>query len=227
MFWADQLLEKKIGKEVINDSWTPSGIIHMGSLKGPVIHDTLYKLLKEKKTDVTFMYGFDDMDPIDGLPANLMKTHEKYLGIPIFQSPSPDGNGTFGDYFGRKMKALLDALDIRPDTLYRTSELYKKGTFNNAIKIVLDNAAGVRKVYGDMYKKAIPDTWFPFPSYLSKCGKLGTTKVTGWDGESRFVCEPGHGCLGKRMRTSGSRSVQWKRKNAVKVEGRRNGGHLA
>ena len=48
MFWADKLLENQKGKQLVNDSWTPSGIIHMGSLKGPVIHDTLFRILKEK-----------------------------------------------------------------------------------------------------------------------------------------------------------------------------------
>src|SRR5689334_11003360 len=106
MFWADELLKNISGKQLINDSWTPSGIVHMGSLKGPVIHDTLFRILKEKKIDVEFQYGFDDMDPIDGLPADLRKTHEQYMGVPIFIAPSPDGNGSFGDYFSKRMKYL-------------------------------------------------------------------------------------------------------------------------
>ena len=79
MFWADKLLENNSGKQIVNDSWTPSGIIHMGSLKGPVIHDTLFLILKEKGADVKFMYGFDDFDPIDGLPPDLKDSHSKYL----------------------------------------------------------------------------------------------------------------------------------------------------
>jgi lysyl-tRNA synthetase class I len=41
MFWADELLQNmqsipasRPEKEWINDAWTPSGIIHMGGLKG-------------------------------------------------------------------------------------------------------------------------------------------------------------------------------------------------
>ena len=224
MFWADKLLENVKGKQVINDSWTPSGIVHMGSLKGPVIHDTLYKILKQKKSDVEFRYGFDDMDPIDGLPSDLMKTHEKYLGIPIYIAPSPDGNGTFSDYYSNIMRSLFENLDINPVVIYRTSELYKEGFFNNAIKIVLDNAAGVRKVYEEMYKKKLSETWFPFQVICPSCGKLGTTRVNSWDGkevgfecaEKLVVWAKGCGAVGKISPFDGNGKMVWKVEWAAK-----------
>lgn len=43
MFWADKLLEGRKGSEWINDAWTPSGMVHMGSLKGPIMHDNNYE----------------------------------------------------------------------------------------------------------------------------------------------------------------------------------------
>ncbi len=217
MFWADKLLENRKGKEVIHDAWTPSGIVHMGSLKGPVIHDVLYKILKEKGVDVIFKYGLDDADPIDGLPPDLQATYAKYLGIPIYKAPSPDGNGSFGDFFGNKMKTLLDALDIHPQ-IYKTSDLYINGQYNKAIQIVLYNAATIRKVYGEIYKKKIPDSWFPMQVICPTCGKLGTTKVTGWDGKMvRFSCEEklvtwaqGCGTQGEISPFNGSGKMSWK-----------------
>src|SRR5258705_13585729 len=112
MFWADKLLERVEGSQIINDSWTPSGSIHMGSLKGPVIHDTLFRILKKQKKDVKFMYGIDDADHLDGVPPNLEKTHNQYLGFPLFKVPSPDGKGNFAEYYGNKMQTLLKELHI-------------------------------------------------------------------------------------------------------------------
>ena len=223
MFWADKLLEGRTGKEIINDSWTPSGIVHMGSLKGPVIHDVLFKILKEQKRDVTFMYGFDDADPIDGLPPDLEASHSKYLGIPLHKAPAPDGNGSFGEYFGNKMKALLGELGVTPE-IYKTSELYQKGTFNKAITFLLDHAKGVRKVYGDVYQKTIADDWFPLQVVCPKCGKLSTTKVTAWDGkEVTFSCEENlvkwaKGCFatGKISPFDGNAKLPWKVEWAAK-----------
>ena len=50
MFWADKLIENSNGTQVVEDAWTPSGIVHMGSIKGPVLHDVINKVLKEKGT---------------------------------------------------------------------------------------------------------------------------------------------------------------------------------
>lgn len=75
-------------KELINDSWTPSGPVHVGSVMSPIIHQTLYKLLKEQGVEVKFQIGFDDFDPFDGIPAGHDETFYKpHLGKPLFQTP--------------------------------------------------------------------------------------------------------------------------------------------
>src|SRR5216683_2015374 len=84
MFWADEIVKTRKGKEVLEDAWTPSGIVHMGGLKGPVIHDVLYKVLKEQKKEAKYIYGFDDFDPIDGLPPSLEATYKEYMGVLTF-----------------------------------------------------------------------------------------------------------------------------------------------
>ncbi len=191
MFWADKLLEGRSGKELVNDSWTPSGIVHMGSLKGPIIHDVLNKILRENGTESKFTYGFDDADVIDGLPSDLLATHEKYMGVPLYKVPAPDGDGTFAQYIGNKMQALLDALGVEAE-VYSTSKIYNEGKFDEAIRFVLDNAEGIRKVYGDLYNKEIPSDWFPLQVVCANCGKLGTTKVTAWNGTNvAYSCEKG------------------------------------
>jgi len=188
MFWADLLLQNRKGTEWVNDAWTPSGIIHMGGLKGPVIHDVLFKVLKEQGKKVKYTFGFDDMDPIDGLPQELQKSHGKYMGVPIFIAPAPFGKGTFGDYYGNKMRSIFNILGIEAE-IYLASDYYKKGVYNKAIEFVLNNAEKVHKVYSDMYKKPVNNDWFPLQVICPKCGKLGTTKVTGWDGkEVSFEC---------------------------------------
>ncbi len=217
MFWADKLLQNLKTPQVVEDAFTPSGIVHMGSLKGPVIHDVLFRILKEKGIEAKFIYGFDDMDVIDGLPSDLEKSLGEYMGVPIFIAPSPDGKGSFGDYFSQKMKSLLDELDVKPE-IYKTSEIYKNGKFDEAIKIVLDGADKVRKVYSEIYKKEIPNDWFPFQVICPNCGKLGTTRVTAWDGKQvNYECFPdlvkwaaGCGEKGKISPFGGNGKMPWK-----------------
>ncbi len=191
MFWADTLLKNRTGQEWINDAWTPSGMVHMGGLKGPVIHDTLFRILKEKEIPVKWTFGLDDFDPIDGLPADLRESHSAYWGVPVFMAPAPYGEeGTFADYYSNKLLKLFKKLGIEAE-IYKASTYYKEGVYNKAIAFVLDHAAEIRDVYEQMYKKKVADDWYPFQVICSNCGKLGTTRVTGWDGEQvTFVCEP-------------------------------------
>ncbi len=46
MFWADDLATSAAGRQVVNDSKTPSGTVHVGSLRGPVVVDTLARALR-------------------------------------------------------------------------------------------------------------------------------------------------------------------------------------
>ncbi len=197
MFWADQILQNmqsisanRPEKEWINDAWTPSGIVHMGGLKGPVIHDTLFRILKGQGKDVKYTFGFDDMDAIDGLPENLQEKLGEFMGIPVCNAPSPDGKGSFGDYYANMMREMFEELDIQAQ-IYLASDYYRKGIYNKAIQFVLDHADKVRKVYEEMYKKKVADTWFPLQVVCPNCGKVGTTEVTAWDGkEVTYTCRP-------------------------------------
>lgn len=188
MFWADKLLKNRDQKERVNDAWTPSGIVHMGGLKGPVIHDVIFKVLKEQGKDVKFTFGFDDFDPIDGLPESLQEKLGQYMGLPVAYAPAPEAKGSFSEYYGNFMRDLFQKLGIEAQ-IYLATEKYKSGKYDEAIRFVLDNAAKIRKVYSEMYHKEISLDWFPLQVVCPQCGKLGTTRVTGWDGEKvSFEC---------------------------------------
>jgi len=223
MFWADKILQNRKGKEVIEDGWTPSGIVHMGGMKGPVIHDVLFRILKEQNKDVRYVFSFDDFDPIDGLPPSLKDSFDHYMGIPTFLVPSPDGNGTFADFYGKKMREMFKAFGVDAE-IYLASENYKNGSYNEGIRIMLDNVQKVREVYETMYKKPVKESWYPLQVICPKCGKLGTTKVTDWDGkEVTYTCMPdmvtwakGCGTTGKISPFDGNAKMPWKPEWAVK-----------
>ena len=85
MYWADKIVEDIINSQNhqpywIDDMFTPSGYAHMGNIRGPLIHDLIYKILREKGKKASFTYVFNDMDPIDGLPSFLEKDFWKYMG---------------------------------------------------------------------------------------------------------------------------------------------------
>ena len=65
MDWADELAAGVSGPQVVNDSKTPSGTVHVGSLRGPVILDVITRALRRRGLETTLLYGIDDMDPMD------------------------------------------------------------------------------------------------------------------------------------------------------------------
>lgn len=223
MFWADKILEGRKGKELINDSWTPSGMVHIGSIKGPVLHDVICRVAKIKNPETEFIFGIDDMDPIDGLPKELLKTHEKYFGYPLFLAPGPGNKGTFADYFADKMINVFKQLNITA-RIYRVEKIYKEGKFNEWIKKTLNNADKIRKIYKEVSGSQKGDDWYPFQVICPKCHKLGTTKVIGWDGEKvEFICEEnlvswakGCGKRGEMSPFNGNGKLVWRVEWAAK-----------
>ena len=77
MFWVDEVVEEILKKHpkkkefIIRDEKTPSGRVHIGSLRGFVIHAIIAQALNEKGKKARFIWEFNDADPIDGLPVYL------------------------------------------------------------------------------------------------------------------------------------------------------------
>ena len=95
MIWADReakrLKERNLPLEWADDMKTPSGRIHVGSLRGVIVHDLIHKALKDIGVNTKFSYVFNDMDQMDGMPSYLDKNKwEKYMGCPLYKIPSPE-----------------------------------------------------------------------------------------------------------------------------------------
>ena len=196
MFWADQVAEEiiKSGKYKpywVDDMKTPSGKIHVGALRGVVVHDLVYKALKDKGVTVKYTYVFEDHDPMDDIPSYLSREkYEKYLGMPLFKIPSPvAGFENYARYYADEFQKTFNAIGCEPEIIW-TKDLYTSGKMNDVIKECLNKAGEIRKIYADLYKKELPNNWYPFQPFCPDCGKVSTTTVTDWDGkEVTYKCE--------------------------------------
>lgn len=191
MYWADdiaqQLKKRNLPLEWVDDMKTPSGRVHVGALRGVIVHDLAYKALKNAEVNAKYTYVFENHDPMDDIPVYLdRQEYEKYLGMPLFKIPSPEpGYKDFAEYYALEFQTTFNAIGCNPEIIW-TKDLYTSGKMNAGIKKVLDNAEEVRKIYGEMYKKELPSDWFPFQVYCEQCGKVSTTRVYKWDGESVY-----------------------------------------
>lgn len=224
MFWADRIAKKIIESReyrpyYVDDMFTPSGFAHIGSLRGPLVHDMIYRAIKSAGKNVKWTYIFNDFDPIDGLPPELQSKFNKYLGIPLRVAPSPEkGFSSFADYFASDFKNVLVSLGVRAEFL-SSWDMYHQGLFNNVIKIALDNSEKIQDIYQKVSgSKKREIGWLPLQVICEKCGKLGSTKVYKWDGKIVYYkCEvelvtwaKGCGFNGKTSPYNGHGKLPWK-----------------
>lgn len=196
MFWADRIAKQIIETGQYTPYWvddmkTPSGRIHVGSLRGVLIHELVWRALKDAGKEVKFTYVFEDHDPMDELPPFLDRNiWGKYLGQPLFTVPSPEkGAENFARFFAVEFQNVFNKMGCLPEIIW-VSDLYKSGKMNKGIKLCLNKADIIRKIYEEMYHKKLDSDWFPFQAVCPKCGKESTTRVTSWDGENiSFICE--------------------------------------
>ena len=91
MDWADELAASVDGPQVVNDSKTPSGTVHVGSLRGPVILDVITRALRARGIETTLLYGVDDMDPMDAQALLTPDAVDRYMGAPLAHVPDQAG----------------------------------------------------------------------------------------------------------------------------------------
>ena len=95
MDWADELAARvrDRGPQVVNDSKTPSGTVHVGSLRGPVILDVIVRALRANGIETTFLYGVDDLDPMDAQALLTPDAVDHEMGRPLAHVPDQVGDG--------------------------------------------------------------------------------------------------------------------------------------
>ena len=135
MSWLDDIFKKLPNKDihVINDAKSPSGPPHVGSLRGVIIHDAVYKFLRDKGINVKYIFGSDDYDPLDELPSVYpLELFESYLGKPLAHVPAPKDSeqSDLAMHFISDFFKIFDELGVEAEKHYMR-DYYKNGFFNS------------------------------------------------------------------------------------------------
>jgi lysyl-tRNA synthetase class 1 len=221
MLWCDEIAQSVLnaGPQTVNDSKTPSGRVHVGALRGVIMHDAVHKALQHKNIQSRYLYGVDDYDPVDELPAGQGEHFAQYLGQPLCNVPPPPGSSApdMATHFISEFFDVFKELNVHP-TVYRMRDVYRTGQFDAAIEQILAKADVVRKVYFEVSGSKQGPTWYPFQVICENCGRIGTTEVTAFDGkEVTYACLPnkvkwarGCGHTGKVSPFGGRGKLPWK-----------------
>jgi lysyl-tRNA synthetase class 1 len=238
MHWTDELAQQLAaypmppagsaaphGVHVINDSKTPSGRAHVGSLRGVLIHDAVFRALKAKGIRVVYRFGCDDYDPVDELPHGMKEHYAQFLGQPLCNTPAPPGSKAtdMADYFISDFWSVFKDLGVGGESgceFYRMRDVYRSGQFNEAIDRILQASDTVRAIYKDVSGSDRPKGWVPFQAICEKCGRIGTVECFNYDASRREIeyhCRPdlvtwAKGCnhRGKVSVLDGKGKLPWK-----------------
>jgi lysyl-tRNA synthetase, class I len=221
MFWADKVAKEAKARVpiFIRDEKTVSGRVHVGSMRGVAIHGAINEVLNQEGTANVFKYEFNDFDPMDDIPSYLDRAKfEEHLGKPLKHVPSPDASaGSYAEYFANDFKSVIVDSGFAPE-FYYGSELYESGKMDEAIKIAIEHAADIRRIYKEVSGGERKDTWLPVNVICPTCRKVTTTDATEWDGETVLVnCYPtkvdytkGCGFEGRVSPYGGKAKLPWK-----------------
>lgn len=219
MLWFDELAARVDGPQVVNDSKTPSGPVHVGALRGVLIHDAVYRALKDRDLPVRYKFGVDDYDPLDELPPTGAEELRPFMGIPLCNVPAPAGSSAknLAEHYIKDFFDIFAELGAEAET-YRMSDVYRSGTFDKEIDTILRSAAIVRRIDREISHVRRDDDWLPFQVICQKCGRIGTTKVISYDGELvSYQCLPnlvkwagGCGNTGRISPFGGNGKLPWK-----------------
>jgi lysyl-tRNA synthetase class 1 len=190
VYWADELAASVTGRQVVNDSKSPSGTVHVGSLRGVVLHDAIHRALLDAGLESKFLYGVDAMDSQALLTPDAV---EKYMGAPLSRVPAPAGStaANYARHFvGEIFFRTFEPLGINPE-FYWVSELYDEGRMDPYVRMALDRADRVRAIYQRVSHVERSSLWLPIQVICEQCGKIGTTYATDWDGSTvAYSCQP-------------------------------------
>ncbi len=195
MFWADELAARFDGPQVVNDSKTPSGTVHIGSLRGVVLHDVIHRALLQDGVPSRFLYGVDDLDPMDSQALLTPDAIERSMGVPLSHVPAPEGSDaeSYARYFvGELFMGTFAGLGVSPE-IYWMSQLYGDGSMDRFIRTALDGAAVIRDIYLRVSNVERAPGWLPVSVICESCGRIGTTLATDWNGQTvAYECKPGY-----------------------------------
>jgi lysyl-tRNA synthetase, class I len=207
---------------LLETGYGPSGLPHIGTF-AEVARTTwvmnAYRHLTGKKARLIAFT--DDLDGLRKVPGNLPNPDmlASHLGKPLSDIPDPyECCGSFSAHMIQKLKAFLDRFGFDYE-LRSASSAYRNGDFNRGLQILLERVDDVLDVILPTLKEENRSGWSPFLPRCSQCGKIYTTRVTGyhpetseisWKCDGTFGAVQGCGHAARSSVLNGNVKMGWK-----------------
>lgn len=215
---AEQLAGKNLKEYTCHGMWTPSGYFHIGNARVEYfVPELVYEALIAKGLKAKFNFLADDFDPMDKIPGNLPikeKDFEQYKGAPYYNIPSPFPEyKSWASCFTDKLFEAVEDFGALPNRI-SCYESYKNGLYNEKIRIALDNAQKIVRIWNEITGTEKEKNFLPIQVLCENCGKLSFTEARAWDGkEVEYECKKGSGGCGHKAKAKpydGRAKLHWR-----------------
>jgi lysyl-tRNA synthetase class 1 len=183
MHWADVIAERLAAQgdsHVVATGITPSGPIHVGNMREVLTADLVVRACERIGVDAELIYIADTADPLRKVyPFLKEEEYEQHVGKALATLPSPDGEGSYSDYFLAPFFSALDDLGVE----YRVVDshaAYLEGKYTQSVKTAINNKVKIRDIISEVSQRPLDDDWFPY-NPTDENGNMHGLKVTNCD----------------------------------------------
>lgn len=175
MHWAD-VIAKEVAetceKPLIATGISPTGIIHVGSLREAITGESVRSAVEGMGKDVRLIYLIDSFDPLRKRYDFLPKEYEKYVGMPICNIPCPCGkHDNYAHHFVQPFLDAVDSLEVNCEIIW-THELYEKGKFAEAIDLCFKKRKEIIQILYEVSGKEAKEDYAPYTPLCEGCGRF-------------------------------------------------------
>jgi lysyl-tRNA synthetase class 1 len=190
MQWLNQITDDLIarhpeGEILIESGGSPSGTYHLGHMRELIICDAILLELQRRNRTAKHIYFTDDLDALRKVPANIPTNYDQYLGVPLCDTPAPEGEGiSYADYFlGDLIQACQElGVDV---TFIRSHEKYRSGYFVPVIERCLQQIPQIRTALETISNRKLPPEWTPIQ--VMENGRLKNREFISLDTDSKTI----------------------------------------
>ncbi len=205
-------IDKK-GKIILQTGYGPSGLPHIGTFaevaRTSMVVNALDYLTDLPKEIITFS---DDMDGLRKIPDNIPNKEilNKNINKPLTKVPDPFGKfNSFGEHNNEMLKNFLNNFNFNY-TFKSSTELYKKGFFNETLILILKKFDDIMNVIIPTLGKDRQKTYSPFLPICPTTEKVLEIPVKEINGKDNKIVFDNHGQDLEVCVLDGSCKLQWK-----------------
>jgi lysyl-tRNA synthetase class 1 len=202
------------GFVLFETGYGPSGLPHIGTF-GEVVRTTMVRQAFQRMSDIpTRLFAFsDDMDGLRKVPDNVPNREmlAQHLGQPLTVIPDPFGtHESFGHHNNAMLRGFLDGFGFEYE-FQSSSDWYKSGRFDAALRHVLENYDAVMAVMLPSLREERQKSYSPFLPISPKTGRVLQVPILGHDAKAGTITfEDEDGTKTEIPVTGGQCKLQWK-----------------